>query len=347
MIELKNVSIIIPSLDPDIRLSGVVNSILGEGFSDIILVDDGSKEENKKFFPKGDGITLLTHTVNLGKGQALKTAIQYVIENRPESQGVITCDGDGQHLSKDVLAVGKEMIESGKFILGVRDFSLPNVPPKSRIGNRLSSALLAICSGSYISDTQTGLRAIPKKLLKPMTEIEGSRFEYETNVLLALHSIKAEYSEIKIETVYLDENKGTHFHPVKDTLRIFSRITKYLFSSLAAFLTDIIIFTVCNKFILLGILASTVISRAISSIINFSLNKKVVFNSDASLLKSICKYYILAIPVMLISAFGVKCICTLLSINDNSMTITFIKVIVDVILFIANYRIQKIWIFKK
>lgn len=344
---MKNICIIIPSLDPDARLSGVVTSIMEEGFSDIILVDDGSSPENKKFFPSGEGITLLTHPQNFGKGQAIKTALKYVIENKPDAIGVITCDGDGQHLSKDVVAVGKRMLESGRFTLGVRDFSLPDVPPKSRIGNRTSSIALAICSGTYISDTQTGLRAIPKALFKQMSEIDGERFEYETNVLLELHSMNAKREEVKIQTVYLDENKGTHFHPVKDTLRIFSQIIKYLFSSVAAFLTDIIIFTICNKLLLLGIFVSTVIARIISSITNFILNKEVVFHSNCPVAKSLIKYYALAIPVMFISAFGVKGICSLLSVPDNSFTVTLIKLIVDFILFIINYNLQKKWIFKK
>lgn len=344
---MKNISIIIPSLDPDERLSRVVEAVRSVGFCDIILVDDGSREENKKFFPQGDNITLLVHERNFGKGQALKTALQYVIENRPDTNGVITCDGDGQHLAKDVLAVGEKMKQTGKFVLGVRDFSLPDVPPKSRIGNRISSVALAICSGSYISDTQTGLRAIPPQLLCKMTYVDGTRFEYETNVLLSLHSMGAKYDEVKIETVYLNENKGTHFHPIKDTLRIFSQIIKYLISSLAAFLTDIVIFSLCNKAFLLGILASTAIARVISSAVNFILNKKVVFNSHSSASKALLKYYALAIPVMLISAFGVKGICHMLSVPDNSFIITVIKVIVDLILFIINYNIQKKWVFKK
>ena len=57
MKNMKNISIIIPSLDPNERLAGVVDSVRNEGFTDIILVDDGSKEENKHFFPSGDDIT--------------------------------------------------------------------------------------------------------------------------------------------------------------------------------------------------------------------------------------------------------------------------------------------------
>lgn len=344
---MKNISVIIPSLDPNERLASVMESIKAQGFDDIILVDDGSKEENKHFFPKGEGITLLIHEKNLGKGAALKTALKYVIENRPESEGAVTCDGDGQHLATDLKKVCEEMVKTQKFVLGVRDFSLDDVPPKSRIGNRLSSFALMLCCGAYISDTQTGLRAIPKHLLTPMAEIEGDRFEYETNVLLGLKGMRAEYTEVKIETVYLEENKGTHFHPVKDTIRIFSRIIKYLFSSLASFITDIGLFTILNSICHLGVLASTVLARAVSSVLNFVLNKKVVFHSGEPLGKAIGKYYLLAIPIMLFSAFGVKGLSILLNLPENSIAVTLIKLLVDVVLFILNYNIQKKWIFKK
>lgn len=344
---MKNITVIIPSLDPDERLSSVVDSLKQAGFCDFVLVNDGSKPENVRYFPGGDDITLLTHPENKGKGAALKTALDFVIKNKPDAVGVLTCDGDGQHLAKDAVNVAKKMLETGNFILGVRDFSLPDVPPKSRIGNRLSSILLALCSGNYISDTQTGLRAIPKDLFEPMSKVEGARFEYETNVLLSLKKMKASYNEVKIETVYLNENKGTHFHPVKDTLRIFSRIIKYSFSSAAAFLTDILLFTLLHsKYIALGVISSTVIARLVSSVINFVLNKSLVFHSDSPLLKTLIKYYSIAIPVMFISAFGVKGLTLVLRIPESSFATTVLKVVIDCILFIANYNIQKKWIFK-
>jgi len=342
----KNVSIIIPSLDPTSDLEKVVHSVMEQGFCDIILVDDGSKEENKKFFPKGDGITLLVHEVNKGKGAALKTAMEYVVKNRPDSNGVVTCDGDGQHTAKDVANVCKKMLETDSFILGVRNFSGSDVPPKSRIGNRLSTLALALCCGSVIHDTQTGLRAIPSHLLKDMLKIEGSRFEYETNVLLALRSLNAKYFEVEIQTVYLNENKGTHFHPFKDTLRILSRILKYAASSCAAFLTDIILFFLLSSAAKLGVILSTVLARAVSSVVNFVLNKKLVFNSREPTFKALLKYYTLAVPVMLISAFGVKGLVLLLDIDASSPLVTVLKIIVDTVIFILNYQIQKKWIFK-
>ena len=344
---MKNISVIIPSLDPNEHLGDVVTSLIEKGFTDIILIDDGSKEENKKYFPTGEHITLLTHETNIGKGAALKTALRYVMQNRPSCIGVVTCDSDGQHLADDVFYVADEMKKTDNYVLGVRDFSLDDVPPKSRFGNRISAAFLALCCGHYICDTQTGLRAIPKKLLLPMSLVEGDRFEYETNVLLELRSMKAGLSQVKIQTVYLNENKGTHFHPIKDSIRIFSRILKYLLSSASAFITDIFLFWLMTSIFSVGVIISTAIARVFSSVLNFFLNKKMVFKSNEPLLKSLFKYYLLAIPVMLISAFGVKYIALFLSVPENSFLVTVIKLICDFLLFILNYSIQKTWIFKK
>lgn len=342
---MKNISVIIPSLDPDTRLSGVVDGLLKLGFTDIILVDDGSKTENKKYFPDNENVTLLTHEINLGKGEALKTAMKYVLENRPDCVGVVTCDGDGQHLADDIKSVCEEMQKTGNFVLGVRDFSEPQVPFKSKLGNRLSAVALSLFCGVKITDTQTGLRAMPKSLLKPMIAVSGSRFEYETNVLLELGNMHAKCSEVRIQTVYHNENKGSHFRPIKDTLRICSFIIKYFFSSFSAFLADIILFTVFNHIFKLDVILSTVFARVISSVINFLLNKKIVFKSGAPVVKSLSKYYVLAIPVMLISAFGVTGVATLLGIHPDSLSVTVIKIIVDTIIFIFNYRIQKLWVF--
>ncbi len=344
---MKNVCVIIPSLNPDERLKGVVDGVLAEGFTDIILVDDGSLEENKKFFPENEYVSLLVHEQNRGKGAALKTALEWVYKNRPDAIGVVTCDGDGQHTPKDTLRVAQKMVESDKFTLGVRDFSLDNVPARSRIGNRLSSLALYLCAGSYITDTQTGLRAIPYRLIDKMLKISGDRFEYETNVLLELRSMGAEYTEVKIETVYLDENKSSHFRPFRDTVRIMSLMLKYAASSCASFLTDIIIFSLLHSVASLGILVSTVIARVISSILNFTLNKKLVFKSHEPFTHTILKYYAIAIPTMLISAFGTGILSSLLGVPESSLIITLIKIVVDTLLFVINFKIQKRWIFKK
>ncbi len=344
---LKSISVIIPSLDPDSRLTGVVKSLLDIGFTDIILVDDGSKPQNKVFFPQGDGITLLVHPENRGKGAALKTALGYILKNRPETMGAITCDGDGQHLAKDALAVCERMLESGSYTLGVRDFSKENVPFKSVLGNRVSAFILSLVSGVRVTDTQTGLRAIPASLLGGMCEVKGDRFEYETNVLLELRAMGGALSQVTIETVYLDENKGSHYRPFADSVRIASLILKYVASSFASFLADIALFSLLHSVFRLGILPSTVIARVFSSLFNFFLNKTLVFENGQSVWRTAARYYALAIPVMLFSAFGVKAFAAMIKLGEGSIFATLIKLVVDLILFLISFRVQKFWVFRK
>ena len=110
-----------------------------------------------------------------------------MLESCPDVQGVITIDGDGQHLTEDIIACGERMLKEGnKVILGCRDFDQPGVPPRSVAGNKTTSRMFRLFYGIRLSDTQTGLRAIPRAWLEPFCRIEGERFEYETNMLLKM-----------------------------------------------------------------------------------------------------------------------------------------------------------------
>lgn len=74
--------------------------------------------------------------------------------------------------------------------------------------------------------------------MEPCLAISGDRFEYETAMLIDLGK-KAGLEEIKIHTVYYDKNEGTHFHPIRDSIRIyrllFGTFFRYLLSSSVPF----------------------------------------------------------------------------------------------------------------
>ena len=141
-------AIVLPSLDPDSKFQKVVEGLLEAGFRHIVIVDDGSKAERKHFFDEAaqkPGCVVLTHEVNKGKGRALKTAFAYVRENLPGLSGVITIDGDGQHLTGDIIACGNRMLENpDSVVLGCRDFSRPGIPPRSVAGNKTTSRFFRI-----------------------------------------------------------------------------------------------------------------------------------------------------------------------------------------------------------
>ena len=356
-ISVKNtdVTVVLPSLNPDEKLINTVNALLEKGFHDIIIINDGSDDAHLSPFElvaSYDACTLLVHEVNRGKGRALKTGMQYVLEHRPDSPGVITIDGDGQHHADDILACAQAMLDrKDEVILGVRDFSQPDVPFKSRFGNNLTKSVFRIFCGIRISDTQTGLRAIPAQYLKAMTEFTGERFEYETNMLLEMKSKSIPFSEVKIRTIYLDENASTHFHPVRDSFKIYKVILKFGMSSILSSVIELLAFTLVNMILDLlpvefrleiSVLIASAVSRVISALCNYKMNRALVFNSGCR--SSFIRYAILCAGQLMVSATLVSLLSYLFTAETFGQTV--IKAIVDTTLFFISYRIQKCWVFR-
>lgn len=348
----QNVTVIIPSLNPDEKLLKTVIDLEEKGFSDIVIVNDGSAEEYIPYFPNIDehpACTILTHEINKGKGAALKTAFRYCLDNRPRNTGVVTIDADGQHLVKDIIACVEEMNKTGKVILGCRDFSEPQVPHRSRFGNRTTSLVFKVFCGLKISDTQTGLRAIPSRYLGGFLNIKGDRYEYETNMLLEMQSNHIEFSEVKISTVYINDNETSHFRPIVDSFKIYKLIFAFAFSSLFSMAVEVVIFYLAMKFIFSGkndIIFATCLSRVISSVVNFSLNRKQVFGGKGSIWGSLIKYAVLAVALMFSSAYLTRLLTWLMHIEIASLT-TLIKMAVDTVLFLVSFRVQRGWVFAK
>ncbi len=349
---LERVTVVIPSLNPDEKLRSTVSSLVKTGFCNIVMVNDGSDSEHEGNFPTTDEfpcLTLLRHGVNRGKGAALKTAFEYILKNPGDTDTVVTVDGDGQHRAEDVLACCEKSARCGALVLGVRDFSLSHVPARSRFGNKTTSFVFRIACGLKISDTQTGLRAIPFEHLPKLLDIEGERFEYETNMLLNLKRLGIPMCEQTIETVYLEENKTSHFRPVRDSLKIYSLILKFIASSAVAAVLDHLLFFLIKLFfgrffIPYSILFSMVIARIFSSVTNFALNKKTVFKDKGSIGATLLKYYALAVPMLLISSIGVDGVSSALGVKSAAL-MTLIKVVIETVLFILSFRLQREWVF--
>ncbi len=223
--------IVLPSLNPNEKFDRVLDGLLEADFQHIVIVDDGSDAAHQKHFVRARTFpqcVVIPHQVNKGKGRALKDAFAAVLARFPEAEGVITIDGDGQHLTHDIIACGNRMLEEKtRVVLGCRDFDLPGVPARSVAGNKTTSRMFRLY-GIKLSDTQTGLRAIPRQYLQRFCGIAGDRFEYETNMLLKMKQWGIGFSEQPIETVYEDENAGSHYNAVKDSWRI----TKIMFRAL-------------------------------------------------------------------------------------------------------------------
>ena len=351
--QFADITVIIPSYKPDDKLIHTLSGILAAGFNDVIVVDDGGGDEYARFFGEAEklGCTVLHHEVNRGKGAALKTAFSFFAEKRTDYAGAVTADADGQHLPEDIAAVAARMRETGKVVLGSRDFSDPQVPFKSRYGNRCSALIFRLFIGMKINDTQTGLRAIPREYVHDVMEVKGDRYDYETRMLFLMKQKKIPYLEETISTVYIDDNSSSHFRPVLDSLRIYSMILAFAFSSLFSALADNLFYYICLRLISSpgtapsAHIASTVIARVLSSLINYTLNAKTVFGGKMDR-RTMLRYFILAIAQITVSADLVWHVKTVLQTTSPELQ-TLIKMLVDTVLFFISFRIQHNWVFQE
>ena len=193
---MKKTLVLIPALNPPKQLIDYVKSLLDNNLKDILLVDDGSKEEFKEIFETIEkfpdaNIKVFRHAKNFGKGRALKNAFNYflTLPNLDEYNGVVTADSDGQHKVEDVIKLAKEVEENpDTLILGCRDFDLEQVPPKSKFGNKITNGAFKLFYGKNISDTQTGLRGFPTAIIKEFLDILS--FKWILALLLAFGNIE-------------------------------------------------------------------------------------------------------------------------------------------------------------
>lgn len=356
--------ILIPSLHPDHQLIDYVNDLVKHGFGRIVVVDDGSGPDYAHFFEECRSlpqVEVLGYAKNQGKGYALKHGIRYILEAYPQAPGVITADSDGQHTAEDCLKVAQAMLaEPQKLVLGSRDFSLHNIPPKSRAGNRLTSFFFTILYGHWLPDTQTGLRGISRELMPRMLQIPGARFEYEMNMLIHIAGWRMEFSKVPISTIYHNANVGSHFRPFHDSARIykllFANFFKFASASALSTLLDIVLFTLLDRLVIPWlsphftfnfknpdysfVLMATVIARVYSALFNYHINRQFVFQIEKNK-GSLLKYALLVVVVMLASATLVHGLHSLIGMNK-----TLAKILVDTTLFFINYRVMKAWVFR-
>lgn len=224
--------ILIPALNPCERLLGVMDALLAADHDlRIIVVNDGSESGCDEIFTKAASRSrseILRHEKNLGKGAALRTGIRRFLESSAEAERLITADADGQHLPADILAVAAEAARCpSHLVLGCRSFS-SQAPLRSRFGNELTRWVFRFFSGKLLPDTQTGLRAVPRGLLPRLLTVRACRYEFELEMLLLASRQGMILSVVPIQTVYLDGNAASHFHPLLDSFRVYSVFGRYL-----------------------------------------------------------------------------------------------------------------------
>jgi glycosyltransferase involved in cell wall biosynthesis len=274
-----------PSYQPTVLFCELLEQFRQMDPSPIVVVDDGSGPAYDELFQRAGRVpdtVVLKNAVNLGKGAALKHGINHILVNYPDCIGVVTADTDGQHATDDILKVAKELrSQPTKVIFGSRDFK-QNVPFRSKVGNVISRYIYRFLIGLNLSDTQTGLRGIPRRLMELSLGIRSNRYEFETEQMIAAKAAGLQFREVPIRTVYIDGNSGSHFNPVLDSFRIYFVLLRYALSSLATALTDLLVFYILTANGM-ALLSANMSARAVALWIQFMLLKRYVFKSKAGL----------------------------------------------------------------
>lgn len=335
-------TVLIPAYEPDHRLLTLIHNLKAACLSKIVVVDDGSGEGYREIFNsvREAGCTVLTHETNLGKGRALKTGFSYLKESG-DCEGVVCADSDGQHLPADIMRIADAVADhQNEIVLGCRHFT-GKVPLRSRFGNSATRMVYALGTGRRIQDTQTGLRGFSATMLDWLCRIPGERFEYEMNMLLKAEGDGYAMHEVPIDTVYLENNKSSHFRPIADSAKVYGPILKFCSSSLMAGLLDFVMLLLLQS-MTGNLLFSVVGARLCSSIFNYLMNRRFVFNQkpQSAFISSAPKYFALVITILMLN-YG------LLYVFSESLAIPLFisKLLTEGFLFAFSYWTQRKFVF--
>jgi len=347
-----NIVLLIPAYRPSAILPDLVEAVMAEDrqgtICGTVVVDDGSGPEFRDIFEllqARERVTVLRHAVNLGKGAALKTGLNYALVSFPETAGVVTADADGQHAVTDILNLGRILGENPEQItLGVRVFDL-DVPLRSRLGNVLTRFVFRTFTGMRLTDTQTGLRAWPRWYCEASLSIPINGYDFELECLLLAHKAMAHRAvsirQESIKTIYLDGNSSSHFNPIRDSMRIYFVFLRYCGAAVMAAIVDSFTFyaVVSNTG---NMVAGQIAGRVLAIALAFVVARNVVFRSDTNVFTSLAKYLTFA-ALMGVISYG---ILNYLRVKLGIPAI-FAKMIAEGLLFVANFSIQRQIVFAR
>lgn len=341
--------VLIPAYLPDERLVALVESLMPMGFAAVAVVDDGSGPEKAVLFDRcrALGATVERHEANRGKGRALKTGFAALLADGAGASGIVTADADGQHTPADILKVAEAMVANpAALVLGVRDF-VEGVPLRSRLGNGITKVLFGLVNGSFVRDTQTGLRGIPGTLARELLEMKGERYEFEMNMLLEAKPMGYSIVQVPIATIYIEGNRSSHFNVVKDSFRIYRLLFLFAGSSLFATGIDYAVFALVHTLLPDVLLAAVVTARVCSSLVNFGVNRHLVFRRRHHPKYAILRYYALVLGIMVLGYLSIAAFQAYTPLGATPGGVYYAKLVTDFVLYFVSYTMQREYVYRK
>lgn len=209
----------IATYNNDRTLAKVVGDTLTYA-ENVVVVNDGATDKTPEILASfGDRIKVINHPQNMGKGMALRTAIDWARQTGFEN--LITIDSDGQHFPEDIphfLQAIRQ--EPGTLLIGARNMNQDHIPDKSSFGNRFSNFWFWFETGIKLDDTQSGYRLYPIGKMKKR-KYWTRKFEFEIEVI-----VKAAWEGIPVKNIPVQihydspDVRISHFRPLQDFTRI-------------------------------------------------------------------------------------------------------------------------------
>ena len=188
----------------------------------VLVVDDGSSDKTAARAREA-GAEVIVHPQNRGKGEAIKTGLRHWQER--DLVWVFILDADGQHRPEEIVRfIAAATSDGASLLIGNRMKNVKSMPLLRRAVNRYMSNKISKVCGTTIPDTQCGFRMLHRHLI-PELLVGGTRFDYETEMLIIASRKGFRIDSVPISTVYSDEVSS--IHPVRDTLRFFKLMQRY------------------------------------------------------------------------------------------------------------------------
>jgi glycosyltransferase involved in cell wall biosynthesis len=186
--------VVMPAYNEERSIGGVLDTLHREGWSDMIVVDDGSRDRTAEM-AREKGAVVLSHPQNMGLGAAIRTGLKAAIERGADC--AVTFDADGQHDPKAV----REMVDSldgADFVVGVRYFT--NIPLNKRVGN-FALNFITLMLGGALTDSQSGMRALNRRALETI-RIRSNRYEVSSELIVRANQIGLRIKETPVRCFF-------------------------------------------------------------------------------------------------------------------------------------------------
>lgn len=217
---------IIPVFNEGERAKKVVEEIPLECVDEVILVDDGSKDGIDGKI-KNLNAKILRHNNNQGVGAAIRTGLNWGIENNFDIAVILSGSGKTPPFQIPKLLKplynGYEFVQGSRYLKGGR---LDNAPVHRSLGTRAYSILFSFFCGKKITDASSGFRAFYLKILMNkrinLNQKWLDTYELEPYLLFKVLKLNYKFIEVPVQIIYPSERKNyTKMKPILDWWKIF------------------------------------------------------------------------------------------------------------------------------